>query len=107
MIFDYTRGKTDRIVNLNELSKYIYHDEDKISQYCEENSIDIDGEFKINNSNLKRFYRISAKFDGIELTAPRSSFREDMIDFIDGKVVINSPELVAKLRSEMNTNIDE
>jgi len=107
MVFAYVKGRSDKIVNLHELSQYIYNDRDYISNYCQDNEIDIDGEFKINNTNLKRFYSISATVDGIALSAPRSSFNKDMISFIDGKVIINSAELVQRLQAEMNSSIDE
>lgn len=107
-IFDYTKSHRDRIINLNELSQYIYGDENFISSYCQTQNIDIDGEFKLSGANLSRFYKISAKANGIELSAPRISFMEDLIEFIDGEqIIINSPELVQKLQHEMNNNIDE
>ena len=107
MIFDYVKGKSDNIINLHELSQYIYEDRDYISNYCHNNQIDIDGEFKINNTNLKRFYTISATVNGITLTAQRSKFNDDMISFLDGKVIINSAELVQRLQEEKNNSIDE
>ena len=62
---------------------------------------------KISNFNLKRFYTISATVNGITLSAPRSSFNEDMISFIEGKVIINSAELVQRLQEEKNSSLDE
>ncbi|KFN40860.1 MAG: hypothetical protein JU82_00325 [Sulfuricurvum sp. MLSB] len=103
-IFDYTKSHRDRVINLRELSQYLYADENKISNFCSENNIDIDGEFKLTGSNLQKFYKVSVKADNIELTAPRSSFNPNAIRIVDGSVVINSPGLVQQIQNALNNH---
>lgn len=105
-IFDYAKSHRDRVVNLKTLSTFIFQDENYITNYCEQNSVDIDGEFKLTGTNLSRFYKVSVKANNIELSAPRSSFNTDMIEIIDGQVVIHSPELAEQIQTALNSNID-
>lgn len=105
-IFDYAKSHRDRVVNLKALSSFIFNDEDYITNYCEQNNVDIDGEFKLSGPNLSRFYKVSVKANNIELTAPRSSFNPDMIEIVDGQVVIHSQELAQQIQSALNSNID-
>ena len=105
-IFDYARSHRDRIVNLKALSSFIFQDENYITNYCDQNSVDIDGEFKLSGTNLTRFYKVSVKANNIELSAPRSSFNPDMIEIVDGQVVIHSQELAQQIQSALNSNID-
>ena len=105
-IFDYAKSSTGKIVNLRDLSTYIFQDENYIANYCETNNIDIDGEFKLAGANLSRFYKVSVKVNNIELSAPRSSFNPDMIEIVDGEVVIHSQELAQQIQSALNSNID-
>lgn len=105
-IFDYAKSHRDRVVNLKALSSFIFNDEDYITNYCEQNNVDIDGEFKLSGPNLSRFYKVSVKANNIELSAPRSSFNPDMIEIVDGQVVIHSQELAQQIQSALNSNID-
>lgn len=106
IIFDFAKSKVGNVVNLRELSSFIFNDENAIVEYCENNNIDIDGEFKLSGINLKRFYRISVKANNIELSAPRNSFNPNMIEVIDEKIVIHSQELAQQIERELNSNID-
>lgn len=103
-IFDYAKAHPSKTINLHELSQFVYGKDDYITNYCNDNDIDIDGEFKLTGVNLSKFYKVSAKADGIELTAPRSSFNPNMISIIDGQVVINSPALAQQLQSAISNN---
>lgn len=105
-IFDYAKNHRDRVVNLKELSLFIFQDENYITNYCDYNNVDIDGEFKLSGTNLSRFYKVSVKANNIELSAPRSSFNADMIEIVDGQIVIHSPELAQQIQTALNSNID-
>ncbi len=105
-IFDYAKSSTGKVVNLRDLSTYIFQDENYISNYCETNNIDIDGEFKLAGVNLSRFYKVSVKVNNIELTFPRSSFNPNEIEIIDGQVVIHSTELAQRIQIAIDSDID-
>ena len=103
-IFDYASGRRPRVVNLRELSAYLYDgDTDKIPEYCEAVHIDIDSEFKLDRTQLNKFYRISVSAGGIKLEAPRSTFSQSGIHVSgDGEaVIIPSRELA----EEINRNL--
>ena len=105
-IFDYAKSSTGKVVNLRDLSTYIFQDENYITNYCETNNIDIDGEFKLAGVNLSRFYKVSVKVNNIELTFPRSSFNPNEIEIIDGQVVIHSTELAQRIQIAIDSDID-
>lgn len=88
-IYDYARSQTSKILNLRALSKHLYDEEDKITVYCEQNSIDIDGEFKLTPSQLNKFIKVIVKVGEVELRAPRSSFAPNKIHVSpDGQSVV-------------------
>jgi len=105
-IFDYAKSSAGRVVNLRDLSTYVFQDENYISNYCETNNIDIDGEFKLTGTNLNRFYKVFVKANNIELTFPRSSFNPNEIEIIEGQVVIHSTELAQRIQNAIEADID-
>ena len=100
-IHEFARSRPSKTINLRELSQFLYEDENKIPEYCVNNNIDIDGEFKLTGKNLSKFYKVSVKADNIELSAPRSSFNLDMIEINGDRVIINSRALVEQLQNSL------
>ncbi len=103
-IHDYANTRPSKVVNLRELSQFLYEDENILSNYCTNNNIDIDGEFKLSGKNLNRFYKVAVKADNIELSAPRSSFNPNMIRVANGQVIINSSSLAEEIQNSLNNN---
>ena len=100
-IHDFAKNHPSKTINLRELSQFLYEDENKIPDYCTDNNIDIDGEFKLAGKNLSKFYKVSVKADNIELSAPRSSFNPDIIEINGDRVIINSSALVQQLQNSL------
>jgi len=102
-IFDYVSGRPSKIVNLRELSDYLYKDSDKIVTYCSDNDLDIDGEFKLSGAQLKKFVRVSIVAGGIKLEASRDKFSASGISVSqDGVVVhIRSKELADAIKENL------
>lgn len=106
-IFDYANNQPSNTLSLNTLSEYIYNDSTFIQNYCNDNNIDIDSEFKLKGANLNKFFKASVKADEIEITAPRSIFSSDKIRIVNGKVVINSTSLINQIENLKNMNNNE
>ncbi len=102
-IFDYVSSRPSKIVNLRELSDYLYKDSDKISTYCANNDLDIDGEFKLSGAQLKKFVKVSVTAGGIKLEASRDKFSTTGISVSkDGAVVhIRSKELADAIKENL------
>lgn len=102
-IFDYVSGKPSKVVNLRELSDYLYSDTDRIANYCADIDLDIDGEFKLSGAQLKKFVKISVTAGGIKLEAAREKFSPSGISVSDnGQIVlIHSKELAASIRESL------
>jgi len=104
-IFEYAKSHPSHTINLRELSGFLYDgDEDRIPTYCQDNDIDIDGEFKLKGNNLKKFYKISVSVNEIDLSAPRSFFNPDTIVISNDTVIIHSPDLARALEDNLNEN---
>lgn len=107
-VFKYAKTRPNKIVNLRNLSEFIYSDPNIIPKYAEQGSFDIDGEFKLSGKSLKRFYKVHAKADEIELSAPRSKFSPsgvrsfNSIKIEKNKIIITSPKLADKLKHELD-----
>lgn len=102
-IFDYVSGRPSKIVNLRELSDYLYKDSDKIVTYCADNNLDIDGEFKLSGTQLKKFVKVSVTAGGIKLEASREKFSASGISVSeDGNIVhIRSKELADAIKQNL------
>lgn len=102
-IFDYVSARPSKIVNLRELSEYLYKDSDKIATYCADNDLDIDGEFKLSGAQLKKFVKVSVTAGGIKLEASRDKFSTTGISVSqDGAVVhIRSKELADAIKDNL------
>lgn len=104
-IYDFAKGKSYNIVNLRELSEFLYNDAEAIPKYCSDNQLDIDGEFRLSGNQLKKFYRISVSAGGIKLEADRDKFSDTGIGVSeDGKIVVIHSEDLAKAISESIEN---
>ncbi|MDP8052759.1 nucleoid-associated protein [Pasteurella atlantica] len=106
-IFDFAKGSKNKRVNLKELSQYLYGSVNVITDYAENNNIDVDGEFKLSGNNLRKFYKVSVRANNIELSAPRTSFNPEVIEILGSQIVIHSPELAEKLQLELDNTNDE
>ena len=104
-IYDFIKSQPYRSLNLRALSKHSYDDDNTITKYCDENTIDIDSEFKLSASQLKRFYKLVVNAGEIELRAPRSKFSPNGIEVSpDGQsVVIHSKEFADAVNKSLNT----
>lgn len=100
-IFDYAKSHPSKIINLHDLSQYLYGDRDFIASYCNENNIDIDGEFKLSGVHLRKFLTVFAKADKIEISAPKSLFG-DKIRIEDGNLIIDSPDLIKQIQEQIS-----
>lgn len=104
-IYDFVKSQPSKILNLRALSNHLYRDENTITKYCEEKSIDIDGEFKLNAKQLNKFIKVVVTAGELELRAPRSSFKPDGIQVSDDgqSVVIHSKEFADAVNKSLNT----
>lgn len=102
-IYDFAKSQPSKTINLRALSKHLYNDEDHITNYCEDKSIDIDGEFKLTAKQLSKFYKLVVSVGDIELRAPRSNFHDNGIQVSqDGKsVIINDEEFARELKQKL------
>lgn len=93
-----------RKVNVHEIGRLFFDDENYLTNYANQNNLRITSEFKAHKTILRKFIQIRARANNIEL-----SFTKDLYNTIvripDGnpdQIIIDSPELAAKIRFEAN-----
>ncbi len=106
-IFDFAKAKPSKIVNIRDLSQFLFDDSDYIPNYCREKGIDIDGEFKLQGKNLDKFYKLFIKADGIELSATRASFNGNMIEVTKTGVIIRSQVFIDATNEHLKNKEDD
>jgi nucleoid-associated protein len=74
MVYNNAQSNAQRNIDIRALSQQIYGDPSMIASYAENNRISIDTEFRYDKSALKKFIRIEAKADGVDLIFPRGDF---------------------------------
>lgn len=108
VIHDFAKTKPNKTLNIRELSGYIYDgDEECIDKHISKMypDIDMDSEFKLKGTNLGKFYKVSAKGDGIELSAKRDLFRNRELISINGNtVIIHSEDLASKIQRQLSND---
>jgi nucleoid-associated protein YejK len=91
-------------VNIRNISKAIYDDENFLPTYIEQNKIIINGEFKAHPSTLKKFIHIKAKADNVELSFPHTAYRS-IVRFDErdpSQIIVRSQSLVDQIRLSLN-----
>jgi len=94
-----------RNVNLFDLSKHIFEDENYLPDYVYKNYPDIPNEFKGHYHTLKQFVKVYAKADNIELNFYPSAYKEGKIKFDENdstQIIIKSEELVKQIRESLS-----
>ncbi len=100
-IGEFANNATDNIVDLIALSLSIFGSDDYLAQYCSSNNIDIDNEFKISKTNIKKFFNVVAKTDGINISFSRDKIN-DSISIQDSKLIIESEQLIKEINAQIN-----
>lgn len=103
-IYNYVKSSGKNRINVRELSNHFYGDEQKIADFARDNDIDLDGEFKISSGQLSKFYKVSAKVDGVMLQAPLEKISADassIVQIQDGTIIIRSEEMVADIQRQL------
>ncbi len=105
-IYDYMSTRPEGYININDMSRHFYDDDQIIIDFIEENNITIDSEFKFDSRKAKKFIRIDVNADGIHLRFSRGEYNS--IVRIDENnpniIIIESEKFANRLRDEINTD---
>lgn len=103
-IHSFAKGSNNHRINLRELSGYLYDgNQDRINEFISDD-MDIDGEFSLKGKILWKFYRVSAKGDGIEISAKRDLFSDQsVISIQDNSLIIHSQSLVNSIQEQLDS----
>jgi nucleoid-associated protein len=96
--------KVKQQINVRDISRELFGDENKILNESIAREIPISTEFKIHKSTMKRYLRVTARAEEIELTFPRAMYENNKIRFSNTDrdlIMISSKALAEKIRKEL------
>lgn len=102
--FTNIKGTPGRIVSIRNLSESLFGDAEYLANYIEQNELIINGEFKAHPKTLRKFVRVRAKADDIELTFPYTAYKNIVrFDQIDPtQIIIRSEKLVEVVKTMLS-----
>jgi len=105
IVVDYVLSQPNKIVNLRQMSLHFYQDEDRLTNFIQENDIELDNEFKIDSRALKKFYKLEVNSDNIQLRFTRGDYSRGKIRLSadnPNAVIIESQAFANELRVQLN-----
>jgi nucleoid-associated protein len=105
-IHDYVMSVPAPVVNLRDLSKRFYADEEYLAKVAVKNNITPDTEFQADNIMMKKFIRIDLEADGLHLRFRRDAYPLKIHFDANNKnvVIIDSAKFAGELRRELMQN---
>jgi nucleoid-associated protein len=96
----------DRRVNVQELSKMFYNDENLLTNYANSNDLRITAEFKAHKTVLRKFVQIRARANNIEIIFSKDLYNTTVRIPKDNpnQIIIDSAELANKIRGEVGND---
>ena len=93
-------------VDLQEIGRTFYQDEQALTNYAEQHHLALDHVFRPDNAVLRKFVNIKVKADGIDLNFPQTFLDDKTIELQpeQGRVIINSKALLTAIESEFRIN---
>lgn len=104
LVYDYVAKNPNKTVNIKDLGKYFYNDENKISNYANENNLSIDTEFRYNGTQLRKFIKVEINRDGINLKFSRGALNEK-VRFSEenpNQIIIESESFAKALKNQVD-----
>lgn len=102
--YNHIKASPTRTVNIVEMSKTLFNDEDYLADYVFQNYPEVPTEFKAHSTTLNRFVKVFAKADQIELIFHPDAFRKQLVRFDEKdstQLIIRSEELVKQVRESV------
>ncbi|TDW52730.1 nucleoid-associated protein [Flavobacterium sp. 270] len=103
LVYSFASSSSNDTINVRELSKHFYQNENTITNYAEQENISIDTEFRFNKIQLKKFIKLEVNRDGINLKFSRGVLNEKVRLSNDNPnlVIIESENFAKALRNEI------
>lgn len=98
IIKDAPRGN---VIDIKHIGLTFYDDPNKLTDYAQDNDISINHLFKPDSQELRKFVDIKVKHNKIDLSFPQEYVETGVIVIENNQIIINSPELVNKVQSEI------
>ncbi|CAA9203504.1 nucleoid-associated protein [Flavobacterium collinsii] len=101
-VYEYAKSKADKTVNLIEMGKHFYGEQNEMIflEYAAKHSIILDTEFVRHPAKWKTLVTIRAKVEGVEINVDYSKINKDYVVLEDNRIIINSQPLVNQIKKQ-------
>lgn len=99
-IFDYSKSNKSKTINIFDLSKHLYGENqgNKIADFARDYKIIIDPEFQKDSQKWRGLITIKASVEGIELNVNYNKINDDEVKVLEDQIIIYSKKLAEKIR---------
>ena len=100
-VFDYQKSKKSKSINLLDLSKHFYGDQNYIITFASNCNIIIDNEFMKHQNSWRKLIHIDGKIDGVEIRLDEKVLNNIVI-IQEDKIIIKSSKLVKQINRQIS-----
>lgn len=102
--YSQIKASPTNTVNVNDMSKTLFDDEDYLPNYLHQNHPEVPNEFKAHSAALRKFVRVYAKADEVEINFHPNALKNGVIKFNENnknQLIINSKDLVEQIKESI------
>jgi nucleoid-associated protein YejK len=99
------KASPTKTINLREMGKTLFDNEDYIANYIHENYPSVPNEFKAHPTAMRNFVRVYAKADEVELNFYPNAYRMGIVKFDEAdntQLIIKSKNIVEQVRESLH-----
>jgi len=103
----HIKASPTRTVNVIDMSKTLFDNEDYLTDYLFENYPEVPTEFKAHSTTMQKFIKIYAKADQIEINFHPDAFKNGAVRFDkndESQLIITSKDLVEQIKGSLADN---
>jgi|GEM_PF-1676662 len=104
---NHIKSSPTRTVNVVDMSKTLFDDDDYLTNYLYQNFPEVPTEFKAHSSTLQKFIKIYARADQVEINFHPDAFKNGVVRFDkndDSQLIITSQDLVHQIKDSLADN---
>lgn len=100
----YINATPNNVVNLKDVGEKFYGDGERITNYADQNDVDIDREFRANGTGLRKLFRLEFKNRSLQLKFSRGDWSKKTVRVVNDRIIIDDPKLAQKILTEFSEN---
>jgi len=102
----YVNGHPNNMINLRDIGTQFYKDEEKLTKYAQDHEMDLDTEFRSNQTGLRKLYRLEFTHSSLVVKFSRGDWSRKTVKIVSDQVVISDKKLADKILAEFSNNVE-